>query len=428
MGSAGLPLDPAQRAHLAGIVDQMERSGEKPGAISEVVAAFKQKYAAGPGGAIPDAGAQMSAGALGQAREMMAFQDQNPDTGPARGFHFSDVIDAVNPMRIARDYAEHMNHPYETASGMPGGGSLADLAPVTPAIQATEQVLNKDYGGAAGTVLGTAAQLAAPIAIAKGLPLAARAGARLVDRMTPEGILPRSGSPVQQQAADWAMNRGIPLDAAAATQNPLIRGAQELAQTTPGASSPAQRAIQARHDAYASQGRALANQAYPVLEVDPATAGRMVADQGVKTIREQSKAAGGEYGKFTDRELDPANAREVVTGSEPQSVKVQTGVRREAVPGVVDTAGNPAFREIPVYETVTRDVPKSEKIAFPVDMRDYKAQFKPMLEQVERQTRLGQSQYAPAQTALEDLVNGPDFKPASAAEKDLGALKRCSER
>lgn len=374
-------------------------------------------------GAPPDAGAQMRAGALGQAREMMAFQDQNPDTGPAQGFHVSDVLSAVDPRRIWADYANHMNHPYETASGMPGGGSLAELAPITPAIQTVEQVQRGDYGGAASTVLGTAAQMAAPLAIAKGLPLAARAGARVVDRMTPEGILPRSGSPVQQQAADWAMNRGIPLDAAAATQNPLIRGAQELAQTTPGASSPAQRAIQARHDAYASQGRALANQSFPGLEVDPATAGRMIAEQGTKTIREQSATAGGEYGKFNDRELDPANAREVVTGSEPQSVRVQTGTRREAVPGVVDTAGNPAFRDVPIFETVKRDVPKSETIPFPVDMSDFQAQFKPMLEQVRRQTRLGQQQYAPAEIALEDLVEGPQFKAASVAEKDLGALK-----
>jgi hypothetical protein len=371
---------------------------------------------------VPDAGAQMRSSALGQAREMMEFQDQNPDTGPARGFHFSDVIDAVNPMRIARDYVQHMNHPYETASGMPGGGSIAEVLPVTPAIQATEQVLNRDYGGAAGTALATGAQFAVPIVGGKLLGAGARAGARVLNSAR-EGVLPRSGSPVQQEAANWAMNRDIPLDAAAATQNPLIRGAQELAQTTPGAASQAQRAIQARHEGYARTGRELAAEAYPAGEMTPEAAGRAIADKGLETIRGQNATAGEEYGAFRARESDPANVREVVTGTEPKSVKVQTGSRREVVPGVVDASGNLAYRDVPVHETVSRDMPKTESIPFPVDMREFQAQFKPMLEQVQRQTRLGQQQYAPAQIALEDLVNGPEYKPASAAEADLGALK-----
>src|SRR4051794_9630203 len=65
----------------------------------------------------PDPGAKATASIANEWRERMAFQDQNPDPGPARGFHVGDLFQGINPLNIARDYVQHMNHPYETASG-----------------------------------------------------------------------------------------------------------------------------------------------------------------------------------------------------------------------------------------------------------------------------------------------------------------------
>ena len=163
-------------ADQAAIVQELyNRIGTLPPDKAAIVQELANRF-----GVAANAGSQMRGSALGQAREMMDFQDQSPDTGPKRGFHFGDVLDAVNPMRIARDYADHMNHPYETASGAPGGGSLAELLPVTPAIQTVEQIQNRDFGGAASTALGTAAQIAIPIGAGKLLGAGGRLAGRAV--------------------------------------------------------------------------------------------------------------------------------------------------------------------------------------------------------------------------------------------------------
>ena len=368
---------------------------------------------------VPDAAAQMRAGATRGITGSADYQfAPEGEPAPQQGFWDSakQAVQGINPVAIAHNYVEHMSHPYETATTTKD--DPMGLIPATPVIHAVDQASTGNVGGALGTVAGTAAQFAIPAALAKGVP---RVAGKMVSTL-PDSVLPRSGSPVQRAAVDWALENNAPLDAAAATLNPLVRSAQEMAQTTPGASSAAQKAIQARNEWYAAKGRSLAADVYPTPQT-PETVGRAIADQGVQTIRSQNSLAGDQYAALRDRELDPKNSRDVVTGTEPKTVQLQTGTKQVPVPGVVGLDGKPAMQDAPVIENVSRDMPVTEKIPFPVDMRTYKAQFAPVLEQLQRQTRLGQSQYAPAQLAVEDLVNGPDYVPASVAEKNLGALK-----
>jgi hypothetical protein len=362
-------------------------------------------------------GDQMRQGA--QAKALESMQADNPynfQPEDKRGF-FESAGDAI--LGTAKGLL-HIPTAADTAP-TPVAADMQDV-PVQPVQQVGGQLASGNFAGAAGSIAGTGAALAAPIAVGAGIKAAPRllraAGNAAADRIN----LPRSGSPVQQAAADWAMAHGAPLDAASATGNPVIRGAQELAQGTIGAGAYVDQAIQNRNQWYAAKGRELAAELNPN-DQTPETAGRAVYEQGVKTIREKHSAAGEEYSAFRDRAEDPANHREVVTGTKQETVQMQTGTRQEVVPGVAGPDGKPAVRDVPIFEKVTRDVPVKETVPFPVDLSEFKAALKPQLEEVQRLTRLGQSHYAPAQVALEDIINGPDIVPATVAEKNLGALK-----
>jgi len=368
-----------------------------------------------PAADIPDAGKQMSESVKAAALDRMKLDNPyNFEDTSGGGFLESagqSFMGAVKGLA----HLPSFNDTSPTASG----DAIKDV-PAQPLQRVTDQALAGNLAGAAGTVVGTAGAIAAPALVAKGVamvPGAARAVAGGVK-------LPRSGTPVQRAAVDYALEHGAPLDAAAATLNPLVRGTQELAQTTVGASSMAQRAILERNEWYAQHGRKLADEVHPT-SATPETAARSVAEQGVKTIKASDAGASDAYAALRERELDPKNIVEVQTGTKKETRRLQTG--KETVPygdDMVDEHGNLATYEKPVFEDVTRDVPVTEKIAFPVDQGELQARFKPVLAQLERQTRLGQSQYAPAQLAVEDLTNGPRFVSASIAEKNLGALKR----
>lgn len=408
-------------ADNAAIVQELvNRIGTLPADKAAVVTELARRYNV-PTSSPADVAGQSRASVLGRIGEHMDTIATPAAPAQSPGFleSFENGLESFNPKTIFHNYVARMNNPAELDT--PATGSLADLAPVTPAIQAADQASSGNLGGAAGTVAAAAVPLAIPLGIKGGVKLAGK-----VAEVAPNVVkLPRSGSPIQQQATDWALANGAPLDAAAATHNPLIRGAQELAQTTLGASSPAQKAIDNRNQFYANKGRELAEKAFPSPQT-PETAGRAVYEQGIDNIRTANAEANNAYAALRARESDPKTWAEVQTGTKPETRQMQTGTRRVAVPGVVGLDGAQAFKDEPIYESVTRDVPVTERIPMPVDMREYKAQFAPVLTELQRATRLGQSQFAPAQMALEDLISGPDFKPASAAEKDLSALKRVS--
>ena len=261
--------------------------------------------------------------------------------------------------------------------------------------------------GASQNVSDVIGDVAGFAAGGKAGELAPRAGRAAVNRAAGalrEGILPRSGTVTQQIAANWALRRGAPLDAAAATHNPLLRGAQEASQTTLGSGAMARRAIEKRNTWYTDTGRSLAAETFDTPQ-SPETAGQAIADAATAAIRSANRDAAAEYQSLRQRELDPANIK-----------RLKVGTRKAESSTLVTESGDPLVTEEPVHEN----------IALPVDMRPFKEQFRPQLRAIGRQTRLGQSHYAPAQIALEDIVHGPDYVAASTAEKNLGALKQVS--
>lgn len=421
------------------------------------------------GGAPPDAGAQMRASALAGVKNQMLGQQTvrapSPDgsgtTTLTLPSHPNEAPGQISPKTQIVHGAERAAEPGirakvggvdqmgRGATRIMAEGVAPVLAVAAPLATAADVALGT---GASNIVEGGLKKLGVPDEYAEsagdlaglGVPSSAhtKVGGRMLDAVnaavdrvtpsTPTALLPRSGSPVEKAAVDWALAHGAPLDAAAATQNPVIRGTQEIAGSIPGAGAPIRRAIQARNDWFAQKGRDLAagnvdqGGGAPVTPTNPQTAeaaGRAVFDQGVAAIKGANTKAGQEYAALQEIENKPESLKPVPAGTQTKTVPMQVGTREVPVPGVVDASGKPATRTEPVMQDVSRDVLKTQNVALPVDMGEYQARFKPVLEQLQRQTRLGQQQYAPAQMAVEDLVNGPRFVPASVAEKNLGALK-----
>jgi hypothetical protein len=81
--------------------------------------------------------------------------------------------------------------------------------------------------------------------------------------------------------------------------------------------------------------------------------------------------------------------------------------------GQLDEAGNPLYVQRPVIESVQ----------LPVDYRGLKASVKPLLEETLRPMSIAQEQSSTGIKALRNILDAPDFVPASVADQDLGALK-----
>jgi hypothetical protein len=117
-------------------------------------------------------GEQMKQNAIANTNFIM----QGDDEGPKQSFmdSFKAQLQGLNPVEIAKAYVNHMNHPYETASGLPGGG-FEDIPGSTQAAKATSQTMNGNIGGAAGTVTGAGTNAAIMGGMVKGVSAAANA-------------------------------------------------------------------------------------------------------------------------------------------------------------------------------------------------------------------------------------------------------------
>lgn len=119
------------------------------------------------------------------------------------------------------------------------------------------------YGKGAGAMVGFGAQLAVPAAVSR-IP-----GVRIP-------MAPRNVNAAERAAVDFGMREGIPVDAATATGNTAMRGAEWLADRTLGGSIVGGKARQAQAESFARVGERLADRANPV----PVTAEQ--AGQGVR--------------------------------------------------------------------------------------------------------------------------------------------------
>ena len=203
---------------------------------------------------------------------------------------------------------------------------------------------------------------------------------------------------------DFAAQRKIPLSAADVSDNAFIKGGQQVASATLGGSMVATPARAAQ----SGRMRAVAGELMD--EVSPTSEARAEAGRGLKASLEGRKEAFAEasrleYGELAKLEKLPAN-----------QVNVQVGTR-ELKSGVVDVNGNPVVTQIPI----------TEKMAFPTDVRPLKQWAQPILDKLKQRYNPADPESAKAigqqMKSLQSIVDGPDYKPASIAEKDLSAVK-----
>lgn len=280
------------------------------------------------------------------------------------------------------DYAEGVRHGLGyLMNAVPGLGSTADAA--------GDEMAKGNYGKGLGSAAGAALAIAGPAAIPKSIPIAK------------VGI---ETGPVAD-ALSFANRRDIPVNLAATTDNPFIKGIQQVASSTVGGSTFATpgKAIEAL--AMERTAGQLASEAHPQF-VAPASAGRDLGIALEKRASNFGADAGKSYAYIQSVEGKPSNIDRVKVGE-----KTQQGT-------IIDpSTGQPQTTTTPIY----KDIPMA------VDVSGIKTWAAPILEKLKERWKAADPQAAQniAQQvkSLESIVEGPDMKSASVAEKDLGNLK-----
>jgi hypothetical protein len=214
-----------------------------------------------------------------------------------------------------------------------------------------------------------------------------------------------NANPLEAEAVDFGLKHDIPIDAATASGNRFVRGAQAITEhTTPFGATIAERFRHQQAAALERTGNELAGQANsraamtpsgvtPGHAVSPEQAGAGVRGSLEKVSSDFAKQANDAYDTFRSIANDPNQVKPVTTiktgrvGTQPVSVNI------------------------------------SEPMAMPVDIRDAKATLKPVYDDIAARWPIARQQASPGFKALENIVHADDFLPATQVEANLGAVK-----
>lgn len=225
------------------------------------------------------------------------------ETGKALvGAQFEQGRKAVDAVREGR---------YVEAAGHAGASILPVLGPVAANIGegiAETGDIATGVGRAAGVV---APVLGARAAVAKAQSVGAKTGAAVKAALDPGGAT--------ADAVRWALRNGVPVDAATATGNRVIRGAKDLADRTLGGTVTGTRAQQMRAESMKKLGRKLAKDADPSGVSTAETAGDGVRGSVEGVIRSRADEADAAYGRVraAERNAQPDDvpvSRKVAAG------------------------------------------------------------------------------------------------------------------
>ena len=304
--------------------------------------------------------------------------------GPA-GALVSDMVVAQGD-QFAQAYELAKKGQYLDASGRLVAGLLPGIGP--PIAAAAEKLGTAAGSGdtfGAGEAVGDLAGLAAMPEVAKAMP---------------SRFLPRPANAVTQAAVDFGIRRGIPLDAATQTGSKTVQVLQKVVDSTPIGSMLAERAKATQGDAFRRVGQELAAEASP-FPVVPEQAGQGAIDTVLGRVQGFAGDSRKAYEALREIEADPANLRTVQTGT------------KKVPSGNLDEGGKPVMVEVPVYE----------EMPLPVDLRTAKQQLRPFYDRLRRQLPVTQQRASPGMKAMENILDGPDFAPASIVDMDLGTIK-----
>lgn len=284
-------------------------------------------------------------------------------------------------------------------------GPVADQSKDLPAAtvgRVTDQTLAGNYGGAAGTVLGTGAGIAGPALAMEGLNQGARAVRNVAAKIPPVGFQTQL-DPAEAAAVQYGRDNGVQMRTSVQTGSKLAADAETVLAHTPRAAGVAESARAAERSTLAAAGeREVANLAPdatgPVPQ--PLDVGEAIHKTAIENEQKHSLAADDAYNVLRSIENQPQFKATLQTGT-------------KLVDGGLDENGNPTQKRVPVMEDVQ----------LPVDYRGLKAAVKPLLADVLRPMSIAQEQSSTGIKAMRNIVDSPDFVPASVADQDLGALK-----
>lgn len=290
------------------------------------------------------------------------------------------------------DYSEAFGHGLATLPmiGPPAAAAGEKIGGTAPGFDRYGNVVKQgqapDLAGGLGGAVGLVGAVAAPAAVKavrKVLPESVR--------VTPKLTNP---NPVEAAAVKWGMERNPAMvDAATATGSPAVKHTQAfLDRATLGGSIVGTKATRAKIEALTRTGAELAEEARPGPAVTPHQAATGVTERLQRNIQALDQQADVAYERLREIERDPFNMREVPTG------KVDPQTQRP----------------------ITEDMP------LPVDMRPVKEALKPIYAKYERTLTKTKKNASEGLNAISNIINEGDFKPASIAEMDLGAIKEAA--
>jgi hypothetical protein len=256
------------------------------------------------------------------------------------------------------------------------------------------------YLGQMGDVMQTQPRAAVGQTVTEGI-LSALPGSPLSRTVTARvgPFIKSTLNPVEQATVQLAQQEGIDLPVSLRTGSRTARGYEGLVQSEPGGSTYAA-AARARTVAQTQTAvERKMSQVFPQ-SVTKEQAGQATISDLTSQIQSLNQQANQAYKQAWQVEQDPMNYRTVPLQKEVSGKWVTQK----------DPAGNPLTVDMPL----------------PVDMRDVKAALQPIADRYEYTLSETEKHGSVGLKAMRQIINGPDFKPASAAELDLSMLKDAS--
>lgn len=355
-----------------------------------------------------------------------ALQPEQFNVGSALGSFLKGAIvnTAKGIYETGKRIAEGPKSPDEyalTALG-PAGGVAKDMfnAQVETGRKGVEAWKRGDTKAAIGYGLNAAVPIIGPMfsqaaeRVSTGDPgtiaevageLVGQAALPAVAKLAPKNIrlAPGRRNPVLGEAVAFADERGIPVDAATRSGRTSVGYAQKLAGSTPLGNLVQDVARTNQKGQLRRVAGELMDETSPG-SVTPEAAGRELQGSLSKRSSEYGETAIDAYDTLRKIEEMPDSRRTVQTGT-----RVQKGY---------DTLDE---------HVADKTVPQTETMAFPVDVRPLKKMAAPLIDRLNQLYKSADPEaakkIAQQEKMLGSIMEGPDFKPASIAESDVGNLK-----
>lgn len=183
---------------------------------------------------------------------------------------------------------------YSEAAGHAGAAALPVLGPIAANI-GEGIAADGDIAGGLGRATGIAAPiLGARAAVSKANAVGAKTGAAVKAALDPGAAT--------VDAVRWALKQGVPVDAATATGNRVVRGAKAAADSSLGGAVTGSKAAKMRAASMAKLGRKLAKDADPSGMATAETAGEGVRGSIEGIVRQRADEADAAYARVRDAE------------------------------------------------------------------------------------------------------------------------------